>query len=628
MEKKFIIDFDSTFICCESLEELANISLKNNPQKKQILEKIKQITNQGMNGEISFPESLDKRLKLLKANKNHVEKTIKILNKKITKSINSNKDFFQKNEQSIYIISGGFNEIITKVVKKFNIKKEHILANDLIFDKENNIIGINKKNVLSEPFGKVKAVKSLNLKSEIIVIGDGITDFEIKEKKVASKFIYFSENILRENVAKKADFIAPNFDEILFHFNYPTRVSFPKNRIKTVLFEKIDNKAVEAFENEGYLVEYYEKSFTNNELIEKIKDAHLIGVRSNTKITKEVLEKCPKLLGIGTFCIGTDQTDLKIATEKGIAVFNAPYSNTRSVVELIIGEIIALNRNIFNKNNELHSGIWNKDAKFCHEIRGKKLGIIGFGNIGSQLSIVAEALGMEVYFYDIVEKLAIGNAKKINNIYELLKKCDVITIHVDGNPKNVNLIGEKEFKAMKDGCIFLNASRGKVVDINALCKYLKNGKIRSCAIDVFPQEPKSKEEIFSSPLQSFPQAILTPHIGGSTEEAQKNIGEFVSSKLIDFINTGNTYLSVNLPNIQLPSQSNCHRLLHLHQNVPGILAQINSIMANYKINIEGQYLKTNEKIGYVITDINTKHNNKALLELKNIKNTIKLRVLY
>ena len=276
----------------------------------------------------------------------------------------------------------------------------------------------------------------------------------------------------------------------------------------------------------------------------------------------------------------------------------------------------------------MHKGIWDKSAKGAHEIRGKTLGIIGYGNIGSQVSVLAESLGMKVIFYDIVEKLALGNAKRCKTMQELLKTADIITVHVDGSPQNINLISEKELHAMKDDVIFLNASRGFVVDINALVKYLKNGKIKGAAIDVFPKEPKGKDDPFISELQQFPNVILTPHIGGSTEEAQKNIAEFVSTKIIEYINSGNTYLSVNIPNIQVPPQNHTHRLLHLHENVPGIMAKINSILAENNINIEGQYLKTNEQIGYVITDVNKKYDVQVLDILKKIPHTIRFRVLY
>ncbi len=404
--------------------------------------------------------------------------------------------------------------------------------------------------------------------------------------------------------------------------------SFPKSKIKALLLENIDKGAVEAFEKEGYQVEALTKSLGEEELLEKLSQIHILGIRSKTQLTKRVLKAAPKLLSIGAFCIGTDQIDLEQAALAGLAVFNAPYSNTRSVVELALGEIIMLLRGTFDKSSKLHQGIWDKSALGNVEIRGKKLGIVGYGKIGSQLGDVAERMGMEVYFYNTSETLARGNAKKTNNLQEILKIADIVTVHVSGDIKNTNLFSAKQFNLMKDGAIFLNLSRGFVVNLDDLAKALKKGKLRGAAIDVFPSEPKSNEEKFTSPLQNLPNVILTPHIGGSTEEAQKDIGQFVSGKIIEFINTGNTLLSVNLPNIQLPDQKDAHRFLHLHKNVPGIMAQINNILAKHNINILGQYLKTNETVGYVITDVNKEYNQQVIEELKQVPDTLKFRVLY
>lgn len=312
----------------------------------------------------------------------------------------------------------------------------------------------------------------------------------------------------------------------------------------------------------------------------------------------------------------------------GVAVFNAPYSNTRSVVELTLGNIIMLYRKVFEKSQKMHMGIWDKSAKNCHEIRGKTLGIVGYGNIGSQLSVLAEGLGMNVVFFDIADKLAHGNAKRIKSLKELLKISDVVTIHVDGRSENTNLITDKEFKQMKDGVIFLNLSRGYIIDIDALDRNLRSGKIAAAAVDVYPKEPKADGESFKSVLQGLPNVILTPHIGAGTEEGQRNIAEFVPEKLLSFINTGNTTLSNNFPNIQLPKLTNAHRFIHIHNNKPGVLAKINNIFTANDINIEGQYLKTNENLGYVITDVNKNYRQEVIQELKSIPETIKVRILY
>ncbi len=625
-ETYFIVDFDSTFIKSEGLEELAEVSLENNPRKEKIVAQIKKLTIQGMEGKIPFDHSLKKRLALLSAGKKDIQKVVLKLKKKISPSILRNRGFFQKNKSAIYVISGGFKEFIVPIIDKFGLISRNVLANTFVFDKKGQIIGVDKKNPLAHTNGKVEAVKKLKLNGNIFVIGDGYTDFQIKQMGAASSFVAFTENVTREKIVKNADQVVASFDEFLYLNKFQMSHSFPKSKIKVVLLEQIHQKAVSIFEKEGYSVEYYEKIPLN--LHQIINSAFILGIRSRTNLNRELLFQANRLLTIGAFCIGTDQIDLKNAANRGIAVFNAPYSNTRSVVELIIGEIIMLERAVFDKSTKLHQGIWEKTSYGSFEVRGKKLGIIGYGNIGSQLSVLAENLGMEVYFYDLVDKLALGNAHKLRNIKEILKRCDIITIHVDGRKENKNLIAEKEFRLMKDGALLLNLSRGGVVNTAILSKYLKNGRIRGAAIDVFPNEPKSKEEQFKNELQHLPNVILTPHIGGSTAEAQENIADFVSNKIIDFINLGSTFMSVNMPNIALPKQGRVHRLLHIHQNVPNILAQINRILGENQINIEAQYLKTNEDVGYVITDVDKKYNQKVIGELKKIPNTIRFRLLY
>lgn len=627
-DQYYIIDFDSTIIQTEGLEELAAVALKNNPLKTEILEKIKNITNLGMEGKIGFTQSLKKRLTLLKANKSHLKLSGKSLKRKISPSILRNKKFLKLNKDKIYIITGGFREMVLPVTKQLGIPDSHILANTFKFDKKGNIIGFDIKNPLSKNNGKVIAVKNLKLNGEVVVIGDGFTDLQIKQLGAAKQFIAFTENVNREVVIKNADQVVGSFDEFLYNQGLPLTLSYPKSKMKALLLENIETFAKEALEREGYSVELLKGALDEEELSEKIKDISILGIRSKTKVTKKVLENANKLKVVGAFCIGTDQMDLPSLTEGGIAVFNAPYQNTRSVVELALGEMIVLTRGVFDKSNNLHKGIWDKSAKNSNEVRGKTLGIIGYGNIGSQLSVLAESLGTNVIFYDIFEKLPLGNAKKARSLNELLKTADIISVHASGDKSNKNLIGEKEFSQMKDGVIFINLSRGFIVNIDALGKFIKSGKIRGAAVDVFPQEPKSKDEPFKSELQGLPNVILTPHIAGSTQEAQKNIAQFVSNKIIDFVNTGNTYLSVTLPNIQLPQQRSSHRFLHLHKNVPGVLAQINNILASFDININGQYLKTNDNIGYVITDINKKYNKEVLQQLKKIPETIRFRVLY
>lgn len=397
--------------------------------------------------------------------------------------------------------------------------------------------------------------------------------------------------------------------------------------MKALLLENIHPCANEVLKKKGVEVETHKGSLSEDELIEALQGVSLLGIRSRTYLTKKVFENAPDLLAAGAYCIGTNQIDLDSASKKGVAVFNAPYSNTRSVAEIVIAEIIILIRRLHDKIVKAHEGIWDKSAENAREVRGKKLGIIGYGNIGSQVSMLAEAMGMDVYYYDVVDKLTIGNATRMSFLEDMLRIVDVVTVHVDGNPANRNLIGEKEFEIMKDGVILLNLSRGFVVDVEALKENILSGKVAGASLDVFPEEPKDANERFVSPLQHLPNVLLTPHIGGSTEEAQYNIGEFVSSKLLEYVYTGSTFTSVNFPKIQLPSISDVQRLLHVHENVPGVLSQINAIFARNDVNVVSQYLRTNEKIGYVIADVDTKYKDSLFDDLKQVVRTIKVRIL-
>ncbi len=398
--------------------------------------------------------------------------------------------------------------------------------------------------------------------------------------------------------------------------------------MKVLLLENIHEKAEEYFQQKKFDMETVKDSLDEKELTEKIQDVDLLGIRSKTQITDTVLKAADNLKAIGAFCIGTNQIDLDACNQTGIAVFNAPFSNTRSVVELAIGNMISLMRNIFDKSRLLHEGKWYKSAHRSFEVRGKTLGIIGYGNIGSQLSVLAEALGMKVYFYDIEDKLPLGNAEECHSMDEILEMSDVVTIHVDGRESNRNLIDFDEFEKMKDGAIFINLSRGFVVNIDALAENLKSGKIGGCAVDVYPEEPKQKKSAYHTILQNLPNTILTPHIGGSTEEAQKKIAEFVPSKLYDFIRSGSTMSSVNFPNLQLQRIRNGHRILHIHKNIPGIMGKLTGVFAERNINIDSQLLKTNEKLGYVITDVKQNYDEIVIQKLKAIEGTISLRVLY
>lgn len=628
LNKYFVIDFDSTFTKVEAFDVLADISLSDHPEREQRKAQIVQITNQGMDGSISFRESLEKRLTLLAPSRKHLPFLITKLKGSVSESFKRNKDFFLQHADNIYIISNGFKEFIEPIVTEFGVKPENILANEFRFDESGKVIGFDEENPLSSNGGKVEQLKKLNLPGDIYVIGDGYTDYEIKHAGLANKFFAFTENVERENVKSKADHITPSLDEFLYLNKLNTVISYPKNRINVLLLENVHPVALALLKAEGFNVEVYHAALTEAELCERIKNVSVLGIRSKTQVTAKVLENANRLMAIGAFCIGTNQIDLKTAAEKGIAVFNAPFSNTRSVVELAIAEMIMLMRNIVDKSTKMHKGVWDKSAKGSYEVRGKKLGLIGYGNIGTQLSVIAESLGMKVLYYDTEEKLSLGNAVKCKSMKEVLEQADVISLHVDGRDSNTNLISQREFDWMKKGVIFINLSRGHIVDIQALRENILNGKVAGCAIDVFPYEPVSNDEEFQSDLRGLPNTILTPHIGGSTSEAQENIGNFVPGKIMDYINTGSTSNSVNFPNITLPILENAHRLIHIHRNVPGILAKINHILAENGINIVGQYLKTDNAIGYVITDINKQYDKELIAKLKAIEHTIKFRVLY
>jgi D-3-phosphoglycerate dehydrogenase len=420
--------------------------------------------------------------------------------------------------------------------------------------------------------------------------------------------------------------------QITFIFAFMSKqaiTSYPKDRINILFLENISEKAVQQFKNNGYTnVKKLSGALSEDELIKEIKDVHLLGIRSKSHISAKVLAAAHKLQAIGCFCIGVNQVDLKAATEAGVVVFNAPYSNTRSVAELVIGASIMLIRRIIDKNDAAHKGIWNKEAKGSYELRGKTLGIIGYGNIGSQVSVLAESLGMKVLFYDTETKLPLGNASSAKNLKELVSLSDIVSLHIPETAQTKNLINKTLLKSFKQGSILLNYARGEVVDLKALAAALQEGQLSGAGIDVYPWEPEKNGDKFETPLQGLSNVLLTPHIGGSTEEAQQNIGEDVSVKLFQYLERGITNGSHTVPAIGLPPVENAHRILHIHHNVPGVLSAINTALSKNNINILGQYLKTNDAIGYVVLDVDKKLSKQAVELLKEVKATIKVRMLY
>ena len=396
--------------------------------------------------------------------------------------------------------------------------------------------------------------------------------------------------------------------------------------MKALLLENIHSEAVRALEGRGYQVELRSGALGEAELADALEGVELLGIRSRTHITGTVLKAHPQLLAVGAFCIGTNQIDLPAAAAAGVAVFNAPYSNTRSVVELALGEIITMARRLGDKNASMHAGIWDKSANGSHEVRGRTLGIVGYGNIGSQLSVLAEAMGMKVYFYDVVDRLALGNATRVDSMQELFETCETISLHVDGRASNARLIGEREFAQMRPRTLFLNLCRGNVVDVDALAAALQSGHIAGAAVDVFPDEPKSKDEPFVSPLQGISNVVLTPHVGGSTLEAQVDIGRYVAGKLADYEAYGNTSMAVNLPEVSVPVPQ-AERILHLHRNVPGVLARLNHTLAGHNMNIGSQTLSTLGEYGYVVTDVSGQHYEGLLAELQALEESIRVRMI-
>ena len=402
-----------------------------------------------------------------------------------------------------------------------------------------------------------------------------------------------------------------------------------KSKIKFLLLEGVHPSALQTLKAAGYTnIVCHPKALPADRLKAEIADAHFVGIRSRTQLDGEVLAAAPRLVAVGCFCIGTNQVDLEAATRNGVVVFNAPFSNTRSVAELVIAEAILLLRGVAEKNAQAHRGVWLKSASGAHEIRGKVLGVIGYGNIGVQLGVIAESLGMQVVFYDVVTKLPIGKAMQVTSLSELLHKADVVSLHVPETGLTRNMIGARELAAAKEGAVLLNASRGTVVDIDALAAALKSGRLAGAAVDVFPQEPRSNEDEFLSPLRGFDNVFLTPHIGGSTVEAQENIGLEVAEKLTRYSDNGTTVSSVNFPEVSLPAHTGMHRLLHVHRNVPGVMSAINGVFADNQINIGAQYLQTRGDVGYVVIDIDAGYSELALKKLRAVEGTIRCRVLF
>ena len=623
-----LIDFDSTLVGFETLEALAEAALDGHPDGEGRRADIIRLTDEAMEGRLDFHEALVRRLELVEADRGHVQAVADRAVAALSPSVARNLEALRRHADRVYVVSAGFKDVIAPVAEAMGLDWSHILANDLTYDADGRVIGVDTDNSLAFEDGKLAAVQALNLTGPVVMIGDGWGDWRVREAGLADRFWAFTEIVTRQRVVERADGVAATLDEILHAEGFAGRFSYPRGRMKVLLLENAHPKAAERLRAEGYQVETLKGAMDEAALIERIKGVHVLGIRSKTEVTAKVLAAADRLLAVGAFCIGTNQIDLKAASDHGIAVFNAPYSNTRSVVELVLGLTITLTRRVADKSVALHAGRWDKSADGSHELRGRTLGIVGYGAIGAQLSILAEALGMKVVFFDLEEKLALGNAQRLRSLDALLAQSDVVTLHVDGRRENATLIGAEQFARMKPGALFINHARGHVVDVEALADAVRSGHLGGAAVDVFPEEPVANSDGFVSPLQGLPNVILTPHIGGSTEEAQEAIAEFAAERLLGFVNRGDTTFAVNLPNVRLSEVSGAHRLLHIHRNQPGVLAAINRALAEGGLNILGQHLKTDERTGYVIVDVEGDYDPAALEGLKAVDGALRFRVLY
>ena len=623
-----IFDFDSTLVRIETLEALADIALDGRADAASIQAEVAALTDRAMSGDLDFGQALRARLALLPLRREHVEILADRILDEGTPSVRRNLKFFNDHADQIVILSGGFREIIAPIAQRLGVSPDRVLCNDLTYDANGRVTGVDDANPLSQGNGKPEVIRGLGLAGPVVMVGDGWNDAEVKLKGAADRFYAFTEIARRERVVDVADAEARSIDELLHAEGLAGRWSYPRSRIRMLLLENIHPAAVERLEEAGYSVETLKGALDEDDLIERIKGVHVLGIRSKTNVTERVLEAADRLMVVAAFCIGTNQIDLDAAAARGVAVFNAPYSNTRSVVELAIGLTVTLMRDVADKSAAMHQGRWNKSAEGSRELRGKTLGIVGYGAIGSQLSVLAEALGMRVIFHDLSERLALGNARRMRSLDALLAEADVVSLHVDGRKENTNLIGAAQFQAMRPGTLFLNLSRGHVVDIGALAQAIGSGRVGGAALDVFPEEPRTNADPFDSPLRGLKNVILTPHIGGSTEEAQEAIAEFAAERLLGYLNRGDTTFCVNLPNVQLAEVSGGHRILHIHKNQPGVMAELNRELSAAGLNILGQHLKTDERTGYVITDVDRDYDPAALRVLKSVAGTLRFRLLH
>lgn len=615
-----LIDFDSTFVAAESLELLAEIALAGRPDRDERLAAVRDLTARAMAGRMPFGEALARRFELISPRREHLAPLVVALRERIAPSFRRHGAWLRAHAERIYIVSSGFHEYIEPVVAEFGIGAGHVLANRLI-EAADGSLGFDPAGPLAADGGKVAAVRALALAGPAIAVGDGAGDRELAACGLCTRFYAYVETVRRPEVTAGAERIAEDFGAVLADLG----IADAGRTQRALLLEGIHPAARARLEAAGYAVELVAGSPEPAALAEMLADVSVLGIRSKTQVNAELLEHTPALLTLGAFCIGTNQIDLTACTRHGICVFNAPFSNTRSVAELAIAEIILLFRNLPDKIRAMHAGRWEKSAAASHEVRGKTLGIVGYGKIGMQLSVLAEALGMQVGYFDLAERLALGNAVRCASLEELLATADVVSLHVDGRPGNRGLIDRAALARMKPGAILLNLSRGHVVDLDALDAALASGHLRGAALDVYPEEPAGRNAPFACALAQRPNVIMTPHIGGSTEEAQLDIGQYVSGRLVAYLAAGASAGSVNLPELSPERAADARRVAHLHENVPGMLAAIDRVLAERGLNILAQHLATNSAVGYVLTDVDGELDAEVLTRLAALPHTLRSR---
>jgi len=642
MIHNILFDFDSSFLKKEAIEFLIEIGIQKLSQRELDfrLNSLKSLAARAEANEVSLGYKMSQQLQIAKIFQQDLETTaaqmFSILSPEIEKIIK----FLKSHNKNIIIFSRAFEELVHPITDAFEIQRQNVFTNHLLFNESQRVIGVDESKPLFLSNGKVYLAESLQNQGRLVgrtaVVGNSRGDLSIRKGGIADYFIYISNQTAQKELLNEADFVLEHPGQLLplvssaDYFNsqqistttYQSEAA-PKPH-RAILFENIHSKAKIMLSQAGFLVKSRPNSPDEPELVERASECQIIGIRSKTQLRAASLANCKSILAIGCFCIGTDQVDLTAAANLGIPVFNAPYANTRSVAELVLGEVIMLMRGVFDKSSAAHNGRWLKKTSHSRELRGKTIGIVGYGHIGSQVSILFENLGMQVVFYDIMDKLPLGNAQRMPDLKSVLATADVVTLHVPDTRQTQNMINSTTLNQMKAGSILINSSRGKVVNLLDLRTALESGRLVGAAVDVFPKEPMAGDAPFICSLQKLSNVILTPHIGGSTIEAQEKIASEVSEKLRNFLQTGSTLGAINFPEAELPLNDNSVRILLVHRNVSGVLAKIHNVFSQYEINLIAQILKTRDSIGYMIMDLNRKNSGRVPELLNRITETIKV----